>query len=58
MLTLKFTLKVTTKTCYRFEHKLDDGQIMTLYLKKDQVDNDGIDAKNGILVSVEENKEK
>ena len=34
MLKLKFELKNTTKTCYRFENK-DGGQFLTLYLKKD-----------------------
>ena len=52
MLKLKFGLKNTTKTCYRFENK-ENGQLLTLYLKKDMVDKDGIKPENGIVVSIE-----
>lgn len=52
MLKLKFGLKSVTKTCYRFENK-EDGQFLTLYLKKDMVDKEGIKPENGILVSIE-----
>lgn len=53
MLILNFKLKTSTKTCYRFETKGEDGQFMTLYLKRDRVDKAGINALNGIKVTVE-----
>lgn len=52
MLKLKFGFKNETKTCYRFENR-EDGQLLTLYLKKDMVDKDGIKPENGILVNIE-----
>lgn len=55
MLTIKFTLKAETKTCYRFETGERPDQ-MTLYLKKAQVDAAGIDPKKGVTVTVEEAK--
>jgi hypothetical protein len=54
MLTLKFSLKSETKTCYRFEMKTEDNQLMTLYLKKEQVKNAGITAEKGITVDIKE----
>ncbi len=52
MIKLKFGLKSTTKTCYRFENK-ENGQLLTIYLKKDMVDKDGINPENGVIVSIE-----
>ncbi len=53
IITIPFTLKAETKTCYRFETGEKPDQ-MTLYLKKAQVDSAGIDPKRGITVTVEE----
>ena len=50
---MNFALKNDTKTCYRFENK-EGGQLTTLYLKKNQVDEAGIDPKKGIIITVEE----
>jgi hypothetical protein len=55
MLKLQFTFKAETKTCYRFETGERPDQ-MTLYLKKAQADEAGIDPKKGITVSIEETK--
>lgn len=52
---IKFTLKAETKTCYRFEAGQKPEQI-TLYLKKTQVNEAGIDPWKGITVTVEETK--
>lgn len=54
MLKLKMHLRNDTKTCYRFEHKDDAGNLITLYLKKTDVDTAGIDPKKGLTVTVEE----
>ena len=43
-----------TKTCYRFERRDDTGNLTTLYLKKNEVQEAGIDPKNGIILTVEE----
>lgn len=51
-MTMRF--KNDTKTCYRFERRDDTGGLVTLYLKKADVDNAGIDPKNGIAITVEE----
>ena len=55
MLTLDFYLKNETKTCFRFEHK-DGDNLQTLYLKKTDIKNAGIDPAKGITVTVEETK--
>lgn len=55
MLQIDFSLKNQTKTCYRFESRVD-GELMTLYLKKSQVDEAGIEAAQGITVTVEQQK--
>lgn len=49
---LKF--KNATKTCYRFETRDAAGNLTTLYLKKVDVDADGIDPQKGITVIIEE----
>lgn len=51
---LKF--KNATKTCYRFENRDAAGNLTTLYLKKTDVDTDGIDPQRGIIVTIEEEK--
>jgi hypothetical protein len=56
MLKLHMTLKCDTKTCYRFECKVG-ADLTTLYLKKTDVDNAGIDPKKGITITVEEGTE-
>lgn len=57
MLKMHMTLKNETKTCYRFEQRNEDGRLITLYLKKDDVDAAGIHPVNGITVTVEERHE-
>ena len=52
MIKMTFKLKKDTNTCYVFECGEKPDQI-TLYLKKKQVDADGIDPKKGITVTVE-----
>lgn len=54
---LNMHLKNETKTCYRFEQRDGRGNLITLYLKKSDVDSDGIDPKKGIVVTVEEGTE-
>lgn len=53
MLKLEMKLKCETKTCYRFEQH-NEGNLITLYLKKTDVDQGGINPKKGITVTVEE----
>ena len=43
-----------TKTCYRFDPRDAAGNLTTRYLKKADVDADGIDPQKGITVTVEE----
>lgn len=50
-------LKNETKTCYRFERRDSSGNLITLYLKKSDVESDGIDPRKGITVTVEEGDE-
>lgn len=52
---LAFKLKNETKTCYRFESGARPDQI-TLYLKKNQIKEAGIDPEKGITITVEEDK--
>lgn len=56
-LKLGFTLKTTTKTCYRFERR-EGAELTTLYLKKSQIDSAGIDPNKGITVTIEQEDEK
>lgn len=53
MLKLNFDLKNDTKTCYRFEAR-DGNEFITLYLKKTQIDNAGIEPQQGLTVTIEE----
>lgn len=57
MLKLNMRLKNETKTCFRFERRDDAGNLITLYLKKTDVTQAGIDPKKGITVTVEEGNE-
>lgn len=43
-----------TKTCYRFERKDEAGNLTTLYLKKNEIQEAGIDPENGITLTIEE----
>ena len=53
MLKYRFTLRNETKNCYRFETgSRDTDDLITLYLKKVDVDKAGIDTKKGITVAV------
>lgn len=52
-LTIEFSFKAETKTCYRFESGTKPD-FTTLYLKKSQVDEAGIDPHKGIIVTVEQ----
>jgi len=54
---IDFMLKNETKTCYRFEGG-ERPDFITLYLKKSQVDEAGIDPNKGIVVTIEQNPEK
>ena len=54
-MTLSMDLKNETKTCFRFETKIGDD-LMTLYLKKSQVKDAGIDPTKGITINIEERK--
>lgn len=56
MLKINFKLKNETKTCYRFEAG-ERPDLVTLYLKKTQVDGAGIDPQQGITITVEQTKE-
>ena len=58
MLKLKMKFKNATKTCYRFEQRDEGGNLITLYLKKADVDKAGIDPQKGITVTVEEGDEE
>lgn len=54
MLKMTMRLKCDTKTCYRFERRDDAGNLVTIYLKKSDVDQAGIDPKKGIDVAINE----
>ena len=53
---INFNYKTETKTCYRFEAGERPDQI-TLYLKKKQIDDAGIDPKKGLTVAIAERKD-
>lgn len=57
MLTLSMKFKNETKTCFRFERRDDAGNLITLYLKKADVNDAGIDPKKGLTVHIEEGSE-
>lgn len=51
---IKMRLKNETKTCFRFENRDGCGNLTTLYLKKADVNEAGINPRKGIAVTVEE----
>lgn len=51
---LKMKLRNETKSCYRFERLSDQGDLVTLYLKKKDVIDAGIDPRKGITVTIQE----
>lgn len=53
---ITFRLNNETKTCYRFETG-EKPDLMTLYLKKAQVDAAGINPRKGVTITVSEAKE-
>jgi len=53
MFQLNFKLKSETKTCFRFETG-EKPNFVTLYLKKTQVRDAGIDPQKGVTVTIEE----
>lgn len=53
---IKMALKNDTKNCHRFEHKNKDGTFITLYLKKSDVAEAGINPGKGIVINIEEDK--
>lgn len=55
MFKINFAFKKETKTCYAFEAG-ERPEFITLYLKKSQVKDAGIDPQKGITVTVEERK--
>ena len=55
-LNLNFAYIKDTKTCYVFESG-KKPEFTTLYLKKNQVDEAGIDPKKGLTVTIEESEE-
>jgi hypothetical protein len=55
---IKFRLRNETKSCYRFESgSRENDDLLTLYLKKADIDAAGIDPHKGIVVTVEEASE-
>ena len=51
---LKMKLRNETKSCYRFERRSDQGDLVTLYLKKKDVNDAGIDPRKGIAITIKE----
>lgn len=56
MMKLQLSFRNETKTCYRFERRDDAGNLITLYLKKSDVKEAGIDPQKGIEVTINEAK--
>lgn len=55
MIKLKMKFRNETKTCYRFEYgSREENNLVTLYLKKTDVNAAGINAAKGVTVTVEE----
>ena len=57
MLEMKMRLKNETKTCYRFERRDEAGNLITLYLKKNDVDEAHIHPEKGITMKIAEDEE-
>ena len=53
---INFNFKTETKTCYRFEAGERPDQV-TLYLKKKQIDDAGINPEKGLTVTITERKD-
>jgi hypothetical protein len=53
---INFNFKKETDSCYRFESG-ERPDLMTLYLKKNIVEEAGINPLNGITVTVQERQE-
>lgn len=51
---IRLAFRNETKTCYRFERRDDAGNLITLYLKKADVHEAGIDPKKGIDITIKE----
>ena len=52
---IRMEFRNETKTCYRFERRDEDtGNLITLYLKKTDVREAGIDPMKGIDLTIEE----
>ena len=51
---IRMKLRNETKTCYRFERRDANGNLITLYLKKSDVREAGIDPVKGIDLTIEE----
>ena len=51
---IRLNFRNETKSCYRFEKREDSGDLVTLYLKKKDVQAASIDPKKGIEVTIKE----
>ena len=51
---IRMKFRNETKTCYRFERRDESGNLATLYLKKNEVQDAGIDPAKGIDLTIEE----
>lgn len=51
-LKMTMSLKNETRTCYRFERRDDAGNLVTLYLKKSDVNDAGIDPQKEITLTI------
>ena len=51
---IRMKLRNETKTCYRFERRDANGNLITLYLKKADIREAGIDPTKGIDLTIEE----
>lgn len=56
MMKFQMSFRNETKTCYRFERHDSAGNLITLYLKKSDVQEAGIDPQKGIEVTINESK--
>ena len=51
---IRMEFRNETKACYRFERRDESGNLTTLYLKKNEVQDAGIDPTKGIDLTIEE----
>lgn len=54
-ITVNFEHKSETKTCHRFESRVG-GDFITLYLKKSQLEEAGINPAEGLAVTIAQRK--